>query len=321
MVSETPRVQFTTTSDGVTIAYATLGSGPPLVVLPGWVTHLEHLLEHHQGEFLLRLARSHTIITYDGRGTGLSDRNVDDLSVEARLRDLKAVVERLSLERFSVFAWSQNTPVAMVYAAEHPEQVERLILFGAFCGGYQGTDRDEAVLKALLDLMRAEWGIGARTTMGFVHPDAGREEMATSLALLRVAATGDVAATILEEGFSHTDVRAYLPRITSPTLVLHRRGDKAVDAESGRIVASLIPASRLVLLDGDHHLPYDHDAEPVLRDHGGRLHVRKEQRHRRSAREQRRRRLRRRCANSRRGHDTEELLHRTQHRLGVVVVR
>jgi class 3 adenylate cyclase len=264
VTTDAPRIQFATASDGVTIAYATLGSGPPLLILPGWITHLEHLLEDHQGAFFRRLARSHTIITYDGRGTGLSDRDVDDLSVEARLRDAEAVVARQGLERFSMFAWSQNSPVAMVYAAEHVEQVERLMLFAAFCGGYEGTDRDEAVLRALLDLMRAEWGIGARTTMGFVHPDADREQMTASLEFLRAAATGDVAAKILEEGFTHTDVRAYLPRIIAPTLVMHRRGDKAVDAASGRIVASLIPNSRLLMLEGDHHLPYDHDAEPVL---------------------------------------------------------
>jgi len=264
MTSDTPRVQFATTTDSMTIAYATLGSGPPLIVLPGWISHLEHMLERHQGEFFRRLARSHTIITYDGRGTGLSDRSVDDLSVQARLRDLDAVADLLELDRFSIFAWSQSTPVAMVYAAERPERVDRLILFASFCGGHQGTDRDEAILRALVDLIRAEWGIGARTTMGFVHPDADREEMQQDLAFLRAAATGEVAAKILEEGYMHTDVRAYLPRIKSPTLVLHRRGDKAVDAESGRIVASLIPGSRLVLLDGDHHLPHDHDAEPVL---------------------------------------------------------
>lgn len=265
MTSDAPRIQFATASDGLTIAYATFGSGPPLVIPPGWITHLEHVLDRHQGQFLSRLARSHTIVTYDGRGTGLSDRNVDDLSVQARLRDLEAVVDTLALERFSIFAWSQNTPVAMVYTEAHPDQVERLILFAPFCGGYRATGQNEAVLRALLDLMRAEWGIGARATMGFVHPDADREEMQTDLAFLRAAASGDVAAKILEEGFMRTDVRAHLPRITTPTLVLHRRDDKAIDAESGRIVASLIPGARFVLLDGDHHLPHDYDAEPVLR--------------------------------------------------------
>jgi class 3 adenylate cyclase/pimeloyl-ACP methyl ester carboxylesterase len=260
-----PSIRFATTSDGLTIAHTTFGSGPPLVVPPGWVSHLEHVFDAQHGRFMSRLGQSHTVITYDGRGTGLSDRNVTDFNVPARLRDLEAVIEQLGLERFSMFAWSQSTPSAMVYAVDHPDKVDRLILFSPFCGGHEGSEKDAAVLRALLDLMRAEWGIGARATMGFVHPDADREEMQEDLAFLRVAASGDVAAGILEEDFMRTDVRAYLPRIAAPTLVLHRRDDKAVDAESGRIVASLIPGSRFVLLDGDHHLPYDHDAEPVLR--------------------------------------------------------
>ncbi len=265
MTSDAPRIQFATASDGLSIAYATFGSGPPLVVPPGWVSHLEHILEGHQGQFMSRLAQSHTIITYDGRGTGLSDRNAPDLSVQARLRDLEAVIEQAGLDRFSLFAWSQSTPAAMVYTAGHADRVERLIVFAAMSGGYEPTDQGTSVLRPLLDLMRAEWGVGARATMGFVHPDADREEMQKDLAFLSAAASGDVAARILEEDFMRTDVRAVLPNIGTPTLVLHRRDDKAVDAESGRIVASLIPNSRFVLLDGDHHLPYDHDAEPVLR--------------------------------------------------------
>ena len=252
---EKPRVQFATTSDGVIIAYASVGSGPPLVVMPGWVSHLELIWQAALGEFIERFAKSHQVITYDGRGTGLSDRNITDVSVEARLRDLEAVVEQTGLERFSLFAWSQATPVAMVYAAEHPERVEKLALFAAFCGGHKGEAQENNVLKALLDLMRAEWGIGARTTMGFVHPDADREEMELELAFLRASSSGEIAARILEEGFTHTDVRDYLPRIKAPSLIMHRRDDHAISSESGRIVASLIPNARFLLLDGDHHTP------------------------------------------------------------------
>ena len=262
---DVPRVQFVTTPDGIRLAYAAFGEGPALVVMPGWVSHLERALEGQLGQFLGRLARSHRIITYDGRGTGLSDRDVDDFSVGARLTDLEAVINQAGLEHFSLFAWSQATPVAMAYAGEHPDRVERLILFAAFCGGYPHEEGEDALLQALLDLMRAEWGVGARTTMGFVHPDADRDEMDKELAFLRAASTGEVAARILEEGFKRTNVRESLPKITAPTLVMHRRGDKAVAAESGRIVASLIRNSRFVLLDGDHHMPFDSETEPVLR--------------------------------------------------------
>ncbi len=261
---ETSRVRFANTSDELNIAYATRGSGPALVIMPGWVSHLEKEPESPSGEFNNRLARSHQIVLYDGRGTGLSDRRVDDFSVRARLRDLEAVVEHMGVEAFSIFATSQSTPVAMVYAAEHPERVERLVLFSAFAGGHRHEKDDTALLEAMLALIRAEWGVGARTTLGFVHPDADREEMEEGLAFLRAASTGEVAAAILEEGFFRTNVVEYLSRIQAPTLVLHRRADKAVPYELGRQVASLIPNARFVLLDGDHHLPFEGDPEPVL---------------------------------------------------------
>ncbi|OGO53027.1 MAG: hypothetical protein A2148_00855, partial [Chloroflexi bacterium RBG_16_68_14] len=261
--SEVPRIQFATTEDGVRIAYAVVGAGEPLVCLPGWVGHLELEWQGEpSGPFYQWLARSHRLVRYDGRGTGLSDRAVDDLSLEARLRDLEAVVHQLQLERFTIFAWSQGTPAAMVYAAEHPERVKNLILYAPFCEGFQA---DLKLAKALVDLIRAEWGVGARTTMGFIHPDADREEERYGLSYLRASSSGDIAARILEEGFFHTNVRDYLPRITAPTLVLHRRDDNAVPLEFGRRVASLLPNARFLPLEGDHHLPFQGDAASVLR--------------------------------------------------------
>jgi class 3 adenylate cyclase len=264
-MAETQRVRFATTDDGVNIAYLTRGEGAPLLIMPSWVSHLEKEREGPQGQFNDRLAQNHKFTVYDGRGTGLSDRRVTDFSVQARLRDLEAVVEQLELERFSIFAASQSTPVAMMYAADHPERIERLVLFAAFCGSSARKDHETGLIDALLALIRAEWGVGARTTMGFVHPDADHDELTRNLDFLRAAATGDVAANILEEGFLRTDVRDYLPRIQAPTLVLHRRDDQAVPSEFGRQVASLIPNARFVLLDGNHHLPYEGDVEPVLR--------------------------------------------------------
>lgn len=261
---ETQRVRFASTSDGLNIAYMTRGSGPPLVIMPTWVSHLEKEAEGPQGEFDNRLALNHKIVLYDGRGTGLSDRRVEDFSVQGRLRDLEAVIEQLGLERFSLFASSQSTPVAMVYAAEHTERIDRLVLYSAFSGSHPRDKGDRSLPEALLALIRAEWGVGARTTMGFVHPDADHGELNHNLEFLRAAATGEVAAAILEEGFFRTNVGDYLPRIQAPTLVLHRREDQAVPFEFGRQVASLIPNARFVLLDGNHHLPHEGDVEPVL---------------------------------------------------------
>jgi class 3 adenylate cyclase len=138
------------------------------------------------------------------------------------------------------------------------------VLFAPFCRGFREGDHEKALVRAVLDLIRAEWGVGARTTMGFVHPDAEREEMEENLAYLRAASSGDVAARILEEGFFHTIVCDDLPKIKAPTLVLHRREDNAVNIELGRQVASLIPNARFVPLEGDHHLPYHGDTASLI---------------------------------------------------------
>ncbi len=258
-------IRFATTSDGLRIAYTVVGpgDGPPIVFPPGWISHLELESRGVSGAFTHDLALRRTVVMYDGRGTGLSDREVSDLSIAARLRDLEAVVDHAGLEQFTLFGWSLNSPVAMVYAAEHPERLTNLILYASYAR-YASFDRGaedhrKAVLQALIDLIRAEWGIGARTTLGFIHPDADREEVNESLAFFRAACTGDVAASILQESFFNTDVRGYLPRITAPSLVLHRRGDKAVGIDMGREVATLLPSARLVVLDGDHHPPYESD--------------------------------------------------------------
>ena len=262
---DTPRIQFATTADGVRIAYTIVGEGPPLVITPGWVSHQELEWQSRLGEFHRRLARSHRVILFDGRGTGLSDRRVDDVSVGARLKDLEAVVDHLQLERFVLNGVSQWSPVAITYAALHPERVEKLILYAPVGEAFiSASGERDALARALIELIRAEWGVGAKTTIGFVHPDADREEEQEGLAYLRQAGSGDVAARILEEAMFDVDVSEHLPGIQAPALVLHRRHDNAVPLESGRRVASLLPNARLVILEGDHHLEYYGDSESIL---------------------------------------------------------
>ncbi len=264
MTTDTPRIQFATTEDGVRIAYAVTGEGLPLVVAPGWVSHVELNAQTQMGAFARRLAQRRRVITYDGRGTGLSDRQVSDVSLGVRVKDLEAVAAQVPEERFTLFAWSQGTPTAIVYAAEHPERVSELILFASFCQAFgRGTEKEQ-LLRALLALIRAEWGVGIRTTMGFTHPDADLEEQRQALRYLGQSSTGEVAARILEEGMFEIDVCGYLPRITAPALVLHRRHDNAVPVESGRQVASLLPNARFVLLEGDHHIPFEGDGGAIM---------------------------------------------------------
>ena len=265
MTAFQPQIRFAATSDGVRIAYTIVGGDGPTFVSPsGWVSHVE--LEWQtgpSGEFFRQLARGRRLLVYDGRGTGLSDRNVDDFSLQTRLNDLEAVVGHAGLERFTLFAWSMATPTAIAYATEHPERLDNLILYASFCRGPEGQER--AIIQTLTDLIRIEWGVGARTTMGFIHPDAERHEIEESMQYFRAAASGEVAARILQESFLNTDVREYLPRITVPALVLHRRDDTAVRLEFGREVAMLLPNARFIILEGNHHPPFYGDSDAVLR--------------------------------------------------------
>jgi len=259
-----PRIQFATAHDGVSVAYAVVGQGPPMVYMPEWVSHIDYEWAGSTGIFNKRLARSHSVFLYDGRGTGLSDRDVSDFSIDARLRDLEAVVEHAGLDQFVLFSGSQASPVGITYAARNPERVSKLILYSPISATGGGGEPDKSLIRAVLDLIRAEWGVGARTTLGFVHPDADPQETEEELAYLRAASTGEVAASILEENFFRVDVTEELTKISAPTLVLHRKGDHAVPLEFGRRAASLLPNARFVPLDGDHHLPFRGDADALL---------------------------------------------------------
>ncbi len=263
-----PNIQFVTTEDGVTIAYTVAGEGPPLVCTPDWVSHQELEWQGDNGDFVRRLARACTLVRFDGRGSGLSDRDVDDLSVDARLHDLEAVVDHLGLETFALFGFSQWSPVAIMYAAKHPEKLTHFILYAGFCEGFitaEGRDQRGELGRALLGLIRAEWGVGARAITGFIHPDADLKEQREILQFLRQASSGDVAARILEEGMFDVDVAHLVPQIQAPSLVIHRRDDNAVGLDCGRRVASLLPNARFQPLDGDHHMPSGGDSLAIVR--------------------------------------------------------
>src|SRR3989304_8203992 len=147
------QIRFCTTTDGVRIAYATVGQGPPLVRVLGWFTHLE--LEWQMFRPGIEwLAKNHLYTRFDGRGMGLSDREVNDFSPEAHVRDLEAVVEALNLKPFTLLAWSQGGPTAIRYAVHNPERVSRLVLYGSFARNpLAGTEMGDA----LLTLIREGW--------------------------------------------------------------------------------------------------------------------------------------------------------------------
>lgn len=254
-------IRFFQSFDGVRIAYATVGNGPPLIMTATFLRHLEHdwqspIWQH----WMDALARNHTLIRYDERGSGLSDWDVSDISFDAWVRDLEVLVEHLGLERFRLLALSQAGAVAIAYAARHPDKVTHLILHGAYARGrFHRVEDPRAAQEAetLLALTRLGWG---RDNPAFrqvfslhLMPDATKEQLAWYDELMRVSMTPENAARA-EEIMYNINVLDRLPEIFTPTLVTHCRYDAAVPFHEGRILASQIPRARFVPLPGKNHL-------------------------------------------------------------------
>lgn len=257
-----PRVAFCRNRHGQRIAYMTWGEGPVLVVPPGWLSHLE-LQWHYLGmeSFYGRLAGSFRLIVYDRRGAGLSERARDDFTLEAELADMEAVLDEAAPEgKVSLLGISQAGPLAIAYAAAHPERVRRLVLFGAYDRG-ELLAPDE-VRASLVALVRASWGIGSHALASIFVPEADPVFLAKLARFQREAVSKDMAAALLESGYGY-DVRDVLADVHTPTLVIHRRGDRATKSHFGVDLAAGIPGARLVLLEGDIHFPWLGEWETV----------------------------------------------------------
>ena len=261
-------IHFARASDGVTIAYSTFGNGHPLLLVPGWISHLELDMENPEyAQFIGALSQGgrRRLIRLDFRGTGLSDREVSDTSVESRARDIDAVVESLidhtGFDNVAIFAWSMGGPAAIAYAAAHPERVSHLMLHGTLA--HSDEHGREALGKALVDLIRADWRIGSRAIVEFVNPNSEKEVADNFTYYARNSASGEVAADLLEEALFHLDVRDELKKLTMPTLVLHRRDDQAFPLHCGRDLASLLPHAHFIPLPGSAHAPFYGDFAPI----------------------------------------------------------
>ena len=255
------KIRFCTSSDGVRIAHATVGTGPPLVKAANWLSHLEFDMQSPVWRHWIReLSRDHTLVRYDERGCGLSERDIDEFSLDAWVRDLEAVVDALELERFPLLGISQGGPIAIAYAIRHPERVSGLILYGSYLRGrsfrpLSESQREEREL--MLRMIAVGWGQDhaafRQVFTSLFIPDATPEQAQWFNELQRVSATPQTAARIVG-GFDTLDVRALAQRIDTPTLVLHAKDDLRVPFEEGRLLASLIPGARFVPLDGHNHI-------------------------------------------------------------------
>jgi len=254
-------IRFCTASDGVQLAYSAIGEGPPLMKTGNWMTHLEYDLESPIWRHLYReLVKDHTLIRYDTRGNGLSDRTVDEISFEAYVSDLEAVVEAAGFPRFALFGISQGCAYSIAYAVRHPERVSHLVLYGGFTVGFMKrarTPAEQEAQEAMTTLMRVGWGQDNATfrqlfTSQFI-PGATKEQADWFNELQRISISPEMAIRN-REVTSAIDVTALLPQVSVPTLVLHARDDTLVRFEAGRRMAAGIPGARFVPLTGRNHL-------------------------------------------------------------------
>jgi len=257
-----PRIQYARTADGVNIAFWTLGEGTPLVQMP-WMlaTHIE--LEWQMPEvrrWYERLSEKRKLVRYDCRGSGLSDRDVSDYSLEAHVLDLEAVVDRLRLERFTLFGMTYAGPVAVAYTAGHPERVSQLLLF---CSWARTRDTASPQLRALRQLIDTDWETYTETAGHTVLGWSEGEQARSAAAMLRESVTQEALQAALR-AYREFDVTALLPQVRSPTLVLHRRELGWLDVAVARGLASRIPDARLTVLKGTSPTPWLQDMEAVV---------------------------------------------------------
>jgi pimeloyl-ACP methyl ester carboxylesterase/DNA-binding CsgD family transcriptional regulator len=264
------QVRFCRAPDGVRIAYAVHGSGPPLVISTCWLSHLQHDWQSPVWRhFLDDLGQFATVIRYDERGFGLSDWEVDDFSLEARVSDLEAVVEDFGLDRFAMMAMSQGGPTSIAYIARNPERVTRIMFYGSHAAALlEPTDEALEMREAFASLIKVGWArpdsAFRRVFTSLMIPEATDEQMCWLDELQRVSTTTENAVSAFNARTTATAVDL-LPAIRVPTLVLHSRGDRMNEFENGLFLAANIDGARLVTLESVNHIVLeDEPAWPVF---------------------------------------------------------
>jgi len=261
--SRKQEIRYCRSRDGVRIAYAVSGKGPPLLRAAHWMSHLQYEWESPVWRHWIdSLSAEHTLIRYDERGNGLSDWHSSDLSFAAMVSDLESVADASGLEVFSLLGVSQSCAVSVAYAAQHPERVSRLVLYGGYAKGWRkrGDHHERDTHEAMTTLIREGWGkdnpaFRQLFTETFI-PGASREQMAWFNKLQKETAS-PANASRLHQTFGDIDVSAILAEVSVPTLVLHARNDAAVPFEQGKALAAGIPGARLVDLDSANHILLD----------------------------------------------------------------
>ncbi len=246
-------IRYCTTADGVSIAYSSIGGGYPLVLTQGWITHLKVMLEHERTRHTFDEYASHfRVVRYDKRGVGLSDRNIEDFSVEARLLDLEAVVDDAGLDRFALYGFSEGGPVAIKYAVRHPRRVSHLVLHGTYAFGENVYTR--GAIQPFANFVRANWGLASEAvTAAFNGPESDEDDRRFFTRMQKEGANRNDAAAIMLS-IADVDVRSLLPELQVSTLIVHGRDDAVIPFENGRILARSIPRAQFLPFEGGHFL-------------------------------------------------------------------
>jgi pimeloyl-ACP methyl ester carboxylesterase/DNA-binding CsgD family transcriptional regulator len=261
MAHPAQQIRFCTSRDGTRIAYATYGTGPPLVWAAHWIHHLKFDWDSPVWRpWLSALARHHTLIRYDLRGCGLSDREGVEFTFGKLVEDLEAVVEAAGVERFALFGMTGCARIAVSYLLRHPDMASQLVLYGASaCGPLARNPPREQLEETRTRLKAMELG-WPQETPGYgqfftsLHiPDANAEQSRSHNDLLRLTTSPGNAARLLQTLWE-SDVHDLLPQVRCPTLVLHSHQDAIQPFEEGRAIASAIPAARFVPLESRNHI-------------------------------------------------------------------
>jgi class 3 adenylate cyclase/pimeloyl-ACP methyl ester carboxylesterase len=252
-------VKYCRSPDGVRLAYAIAGSGPPLVKAANYLNHLEYDWESPIWRHVVRgLARDRTLIRYDARGNGMSDWDVETLSLDVWVSDLETVVDAAGVDRFPLLGISQGCAISIAYAVRHPKRVSQLILYGGSAlGGAKRSPAEKERRDAMTTLIRLEWGSDNPTFRqmftGLFIPGATQEQADFFNELQRRTTSPECAARY-RDTTGNIDVTELLSQVTMPTLVMHARGDAVVPFEAGRAMAAGIPGARFIALQGRNHM-------------------------------------------------------------------
>jgi DNA-binding SARP family transcriptional activator/pimeloyl-ACP methyl ester carboxylesterase len=245
------------------IAVATVGSGPPLIALPGWVSNIDVIAAGRdpRSSIFQRLTGTRALVMYDRYGTGRSGGPVDDFGLDASVAELAAVATCAGAP-VDLLAMSQAGPVAVALAATRPELVRRLVFFGTYASAAEVFTRPD-LSASLIALVRSHWGLGSKLLADLYRPDLSDAAADHMAAVLRDSADRDVAAGYLEAIYA-TDATALLPAVRAPALVLHYQGDRVIPHRGGLQLAEGLPDARLVTLKGRYHLPDIRDLDHIV---------------------------------------------------------